>query len=443
MSEQRIFQIQFEGLIRLLAQNLCADTEAGSAPRISVEVDRAARVIRIASNGRVGTTAVLHVGPQDLSHLHTVRIKEIIRTCADFIGVPVYVNDEAEPANPVTAPWHRSYVAGELTPLEQAYATLFPDRKVTARTHRFEPVTLPAVLTDPLTLHLNAANPIIERLAARSDLGDEVSRSALQALYNNALMQLTHALPADSAQATFTQLNDAVDLMLRLAEQVEREPGQDDPTPEPAPTYLSCSVTLPEGEPRSEEIFAAVRSVLETKPYYWQVCRADSSPVDSDLPLDLDEPPAHAVLNVAVFAGPRLNPGLVNEVSISQILGQPQLILSDEGHPPLPPSFADVPQRTVRGLGPVLMEDVLSALAEHPEVRRRNRSREHVPYLSPSVLAWCEELDESAGAMISARYPTWPEFLAADSTEVARDAGIDVAVVEAAKSELRLLAEDD
>ncbi|HWG23024.1 ATP-binding protein [Actinospica sp.] len=383
--------------------------------------------------------------------------------------------------------------AQRYAPLEQAYATLFEDRGVTARASRFEPAALPAVLTetresrrrremdvlagdvampaairdivqdflaeadDPLTLHLNAANPIIGKLAARPSLDDEVGRNALQSLYNNALMLLARTLPADAVQTMFTQFNQVIDLMLSLAEQVARgsgpadadpdlDVGMDvDPTPidaapEPPPAYLSCSVTLPEGEPRSEEIFAAVRSVLEAGPYYWQVRRADSPPADSDLPLDLDEPPVPAVLNVAVFAGPLLNQGLINEISIGQILGLPQLILCDEGHPELPSSFADVPRRTVRGLGAVLRGEVLIALARHPEV---GRDREHERYLSPSVLAWCADLDESVGSAISTRYPTWPEFLKADSAEVARGVGIDVSLVEAAKSGLRLLAEED
>jgi len=218
------------------------------------------------------------------------------------------------------------------------------------------------------------------------------------------------------------------------------DPAPTDAAADPRPSHLSCSVSLPEGEPRSEEIFAALRSVLEDKPYYWQVLRADSPPADSELPLDLDEPPAHAALHVAVFAGPRLNPGLVNEVSISQLLGLPQLILCDEGHPELPSSFADVPRQTVCGLGEMLREEVLAGLAEHPEVCQ---VREHERYLSPSVLARCAGIDETAGSAISARYPTWPEFLKAEPAEIASAAGIAVALVEEAKSGLRLLAEEE
>ena len=477
--------------------------QAAPPPRISIEVDPAARQIRIADNGRgltdaeieaalstigqfgigllsafivadrvsvvtkaaghealhweshgaqgytvrpghrddVGTTVVLHINPQHTRYLETARIKQIIRTCPDFNGVPISVNDDA-----VTAPLFEPLDASEAqryAALEQAYAALFKDRTVTARVGRFEPVALPAVLADaddPLTLHLNAANPIIRRLVARSQLEDEVSRSALQSIYNNARILAATTLPADVVQTMCAQSSQAIDLMLGLDEKADSA-AAGDADPEPPPAYLSCSVTLPEGEPRSEEIFGAVRrSVLEAGPYYWQVRRADSSPAGSDLPLDLDEPPARAVLHVAVFAGPRLNQGLVNEVSIGQILGLPQLILCDEGHPELPPSFADVPRHTVRGLGAVLRREVLSALAAHPEV---GRDREHERYLSPSVLAWCAGLEESAGWAISARYATWPEFLKADSAEVASAAGIEVALVEAAKSGLRQLAGED
>jgi hypothetical protein len=254
--------------------------------------------------------------------------------------------------------------AKQYAALEQAYVTAFEDRQVLARVSRFDPVALPALIAPPTT-YLNAANPIIRRLASRPNLQDEVSRAALRALYNNALILQAGTLPPDSARSIFTQLNRVIELMLELSEEVGG------PRTEcPRPAYLSCAVTLPEGEPRSEEIFAAVHSVLQDAPYHWRVRRADSPPHGSDLPLDLDEPPAGATLNVAVLAGPKLNQGLLNEISIGQILGQPLLVLIDEGHPDLPPSLADVPRSTVRGAGAVLCEEVRAALAGHPEVRR-------------------------------------------------------------------------
>ena len=378
--------------------------------------------------------------------------------------------------------------------LEAAYAGLFADRRVSARASRFQPVALPAVLTEtkdgqrrremtmlaqdvampsairdivqdflaeaqePLTLHLNAANPIIRRLAARPSLDDEVSRAALQSLYNNALMLLARTLPVDAVQAMFTQFNQVIDLMLGLAERVGGGPvdavaaiAPDDTVlepqdsirstvAEPEPRFLSCAVTLSEQDPRAREILAAVRSALEGRPHYWQVRRADAAAAGTaGLPDDLDAPPARATLHVAVLSG-QLNQGLVNEVAIGQILELPQLVLRDATHPELPPSLDGVAQQTVRGVGAVLRKEVAAALSAHPEVAL---PREYDRYLSPSVLAWCADLDEAVSSAIARRYPTWPEFLDADPGEVARLAGISEALVEAAKSGLRLLGEED
>jgi HSP90 family molecular chaperone len=71
---------------------------------------------------------------------------------------------------------------------------------------------------EQLTLHLNAGNPTIRKLAARHDLADEVSRHALVALYNNALMLLARSLPVDTVQAMVAQQNQVIALLLSLAE---------------------------------------------------------------------------------------------------------------------------------------------------------------------------------------------------------------------------------
>lgn len=138
--------------------------------------------------------------------------------------------------------------------LERACAELLPARQFVARVSKFLPEELPAVLTETrdsrnrremaqvashlavpgylrklvqgfleeepeqLTLHLNAGNPTIRRLAARHDLADEVSRHALVALYNNALMLLARSLPVDTVQAMVAQQNQVIALLLSLAE---------------------------------------------------------------------------------------------------------------------------------------------------------------------------------------------------------------------------------
>ncbi len=62
-----------------------------------------------AQRQRVGTTVTLYLRNGHSRYLDRGRLRSIIRTYADFIGIPVYLGDDAEPANAVTAPWHRSY----------------------------------------------------------------------------------------------------------------------------------------------------------------------------------------------------------------------------------------------------------------------------------------------------------------------------------------------
>ena len=147
-------------------------------------------------------------------------------------------------------PEERAWFAG----LERACAELLPARQFVARVSKFLPEELPAVLTETrdsrnrremaqvashlavpaylrnlvqgfleeepeqLTLHLNAGNPTIRKLAARHDLADEVSKHALVALYNNALMLLARSLPVDTVQTMVAQQNQVIALLLSLAE---------------------------------------------------------------------------------------------------------------------------------------------------------------------------------------------------------------------------------
>jgi len=54
-----------------------------------------------ADRAQVGTTVTLQVSPAHSRYLERGRLESIIRTYADFIGMPVYVNDDGDPTNAV------------------------------------------------------------------------------------------------------------------------------------------------------------------------------------------------------------------------------------------------------------------------------------------------------------------------------------------------------
>lgn len=66
-----------------------------------------------AERDEIGTSTILYLRPEHARYLDAERLRTIIRTYADFIGVPIYLGDEAEPANAVSAPWHRRHEGDE------------------------------------------------------------------------------------------------------------------------------------------------------------------------------------------------------------------------------------------------------------------------------------------------------------------------------------------
>ena len=87
--------------------------------------------VEAAQRKETGTTVTIQLNPRYSRYLERSRLESIIRTYADFIGMPVYVNNDTEPANAVGAPWHRGYPSEQERDL--AYHD-FWDRKFTSET---------------------------------------------------------------------------------------------------------------------------------------------------------------------------------------------------------------------------------------------------------------------------------------------------------------------
>jgi HSP90 family molecular chaperone len=414
--------------------------------------------------------------------------------------------------------------------LEAACGLVFPDGRYIASVSRFQPAELPAVLTEtrdskhrreltevagnlmvpqflrvvvqgylaeerePLMLHLNAANPTIQRLAAWPDLRDEVSQQAMTSLYNNALMLLARTLPVETVREMFAQYNQVIDLMLLLAAERaqlqgaagagagelggagaataaaeastaavsaaeasaaeasaaevsaaeasaagDREAGLD--------PYVSCFVTMPAGDPRAAEIYDAARAVLEHAPYYWRVERAgDFGPNPVPWP-DHRERLLGAHCYLAIL-GAETDLGVLVDVGRMQALDRPLLILTGATEPGPPPSLAGIPRAVLQAAGDQaagdqaagdqaagdqLRAEVASALAREPGWRAlRARDR----YLSSALLSRDAGLSEQASEQISRRYPAWQGFLNADPATVADQAGISRHLVNAVKATL-------
>src|SRR5262249_23887489 len=113
----------------IVAERVVLVTRAPGHPALRWQSQGGQRyTVEAAERPLVGTTGTLHIAPAHEYSLDRNRRRTITRTSADFTGVPVYLDDAAEPANAVTAPWHRRYVSERE---RQAAYTDFWERKFT------------------------------------------------------------------------------------------------------------------------------------------------------------------------------------------------------------------------------------------------------------------------------------------------------------------------
>lgn len=365
--------------------------------------------------------------------------------------------------------------------LQAAYTLVFPDLRFVAKVSRFRPIEVPAVLTEtrdgksrremedaadnlalpdyirglvkgflqeerePLTLHLNADNPTIQKLAARPNLRDDVSRHALVSLYNNALMLLARSLRVQDVQLMFVQYNQVIELMLSLAadradfertlnarqgelDELRQAQNGADSGLDP---YVSCFVAMPFSDERATHIFDAVRTVLEDKPYYWRVVRADDSVEQPGLWANLKAKLLRAHCYVAIL-GHEVNPNVMIEIGRMEALERPLVLLRDSAAPKLPADLNGLLYAEVDAGSAELVDAVREALARQEPLRRLTGDR----FLSEGVLRRHTDLNDRLSREISKQYGSWQAFLTADNDEVARRIGAHPGTVQAAKESL-------
>jgi molecular chaperone HtpG len=366
--------------------------------------------------------------------------------------------------------------------LQTAYSLIFPDLRVVAKVSRFRPVEVPAVLTEtrdgrsrremqdaaenlslptyirdlvkgflqeerePLTLHLNADNPTIRKLAEWPNLRDDVGQRALVSLYNNALMLLARVLRVQDVQAMFVQYNQVIELMLSLAkdraefertlnarqgELDELRSTRNDTHGTGLDPYVSCFVAMPFSDPRTTKIYQAVRTVLEDKPFYWRVVRADDTVEHAGLWENLKAKLMRAHCFMAIL-GERVNPNVMIEIGRMEALERPLVLLRDVTAPELPADLSGLLYGELDAERPDLVDAVRETLNRQEPLRHLSGDR----YLSESVLMREADLNDRVSREISRRYETWKAFLDADTDQVAGLVGSRPVTIQAAKESL-------
>jgi molecular chaperone HtpG len=356
-----------------------------------------------------------------------------------------------------------------LRDLETAYARIFPDLRCIAKVSRFKPAEMPAVLTEsrdqktrremeevahnvvlpgfirdlvqgflkdkrePLSLHLNADNPTIQRLALRSALRDTVTQNALVALYNNALMLLSRMISPDDVRVMFQQYNAVIDMMLGLADervklgseaaalksQLRELEGKQ--AGGPALTrWVTCFVAMP-FKKETEAVFPALREVLEDVPFLWQVTRADTVGYDAMLWANIKSHMLRSHCFVADVSDANLN--VYIEVGRMEALGRPLVLLKRDGTPDLPADLKGHLYAAYGGAGQEMVDRLRQEIMKLPAFVGQKGER----FLSETVLRRCTReigLGEVAVHKLAEAFQTCDDFLAADAVTTGKRLGL-------------------
>lgn len=148
--------------------------------------------------------------------------------------------------------------------------------------------------TIPVTIHLNADNPTIQALV-KMNLRSEIAVNSMIAIYNNALMLAQHLITPRNAEVMFGQFNKVINMLIEQTQQssqlrqqatqletqlrtlqeaqAEQQAAQQEATPGDS-RHVTCFVAFDYDQ--KKHVFEALRDILQDRPYFWEVVRADA-----------------------------------------------------------------------------------------------------------------------------------------------------------------------
>jgi molecular chaperone HtpG len=294
---------------------------------------------------------------------------------------------------------------------------------------------------EPLTLNLNADNPIVRLLAQRlsTQSNDKLGQMSLVSLFNNAIMLNSRNITPANIQIMFSQYTQLVGELLDTADskdQIEKarrsleiqlqETRGAGEAKSGLDRMVTCFVAMPFNRPEFDAVYTALEDILEDIPFLWNVIRADERVTDPRLWKNVDRLMATAHCFIAEAS--EHNPNVMIEIGRMEAFQRPLLIIKREGAPDLP---ADLKERLFAhysGTGEDLVESLRNAISKQEIFCRQSGE----PYLSKKFLQRTG-LGESTCNLIAGRYRSCLDFANANAEEVSRSLSIKKNFVQGAQ----------
>ncbi|USR89653.1 ATP-binding protein [Phormidium yuhuli AB48] len=364
----------------------------------------------------------------------------------------------------------------EFRQLEQEFTRGMPDRRSIAKAVRFKPESIPALSvlsaaaknrqklkqagdnvalpeevrklvkdvlqgeqSVPVTLYLNADNPTVQQLAKMSQSEDKID--ACMAIYNNSIMLINQVLTASNAEVMFKSFSRVIDRMITQTDRTQKLEGQitqlklrlDEKEQElrtqaaaqnsSQTEHISCFVAMPFDKPL-QPLLAALKMVLEDKPYGWEVIRADDSLLGLTISANVEAHIARSHCYLADISDK--NPNVFLEIgAMGHYKGRPLIYLCRE----------DAQEEIAADLKGILYHPYTQWNREQPDIealaqqlrselgRRTDldslKNAGQKTFLSADVLVRYDQCNQGLANIISQNYKTVEAFLAASLEDIA------------------------
>jgi molecular chaperone HtpG len=300
--------------------------------------------------------------------------------------------------------------------------------------------------TPPVVLHINADNPTIRALAMM-DLHSEVGENAIAAIGNNALLLAQHSsVTPRKAESMLVQSNRVIDLLIDQVQQadqlrqrvasLEKEAQTQRPREGDGLTaHVSCFVAF-DFDARSH-FFDCLRQILQDRPYFWEVVRADASVEHSDLLTNLYGKMSRSHCCVVELS--ERNPNVMLELGLVLAMGRPYLLLWDQ-NAQLDKDIADLAgklRQDYDGRAPAeaMSQQLAEALRRHRPIQALV-GLGHPKYLSSTIMR-VPGIESTPAQAICGLFSTVEQFLAADAVAVAQRIQYPAYIVHALQEHVR------
>ncbi len=285
----------------------------------------------------------------------------------------------------------------------------------------------------PVTIYLNANNATIQALSMLN-LRTDVASNAIRAIYSNALMLAQHLITPQNAELMFAQFNRVIDLLIeqtskldilqqqaKQIEQVKQPEQASQPTSEPHSStlrsHVSCYLLASE---QPDTLFQALTALLQDRPYYWQLVRAENrEAMTGTLPL---MPEALVQADCFVVEMSHASPEHMLELGMMLALKRPLLLLcaqdAVDGTKQLAAFSQTAYQLYDRQQSPDGLAEQLNAILQQQAAFQQLASQGRPKFLSTGMLHGAG-LSATLVEAVCRAYSTVEAFLHAEPTQIA------------------------